>query len=91
MLSSLLCLSALVSLVTAHATIVSVQGANSIDGAGMGIDPTTPRDGTRANPFQRDTSIIRDNEINSGRVGPCGRTNQKGALDIAGEMEGRLF
>ncbi|KAG8690753.1 hypothetical protein FRC08_010429, partial [Ceratobasidium sp. 394] len=80
-------LSALISLVAAHGTITEVKGANGVTGAGMGIDPSTPRDGTRANPFQRDTSIIRDREINSGKVGPCGRTSQNGAIDMAAEME----
>ncbi|KAJ1302139.1 hypothetical protein OPQ81_000968 [Rhizoctonia solani] len=87
MLSRVLYLSALVSLVAAHGTITAVKGANGIMGAGMGIDPNTPRDGTRAKPFQQDTSIIRDREIQSGKVGPCGRTTQKGALDMAAEME----
>ncbi|KAG9083748.1 hypothetical protein FS749_005762 [Ceratobasidium sp. UAMH 11750] len=45
-------LSALISLVAAHGTITEVKGANGVTGAGMGIDPSTPRDGTRANPFQ---------------------------------------
>ncbi|KAG9076536.1 hypothetical protein FRC06_009455 [Ceratobasidium sp. 370] len=80
-------LSALLSLVAAHGTITAVNGANGVTGAGMGIDPTTPRDGTRAKPFQQDTSIIRDREIQSGKVGPCGRTSQKGAIDMAAEME----
>lgn len=83
----ILYLSALVGLVAAHGTITAVNGANGITGAGMGIDPATPRDGTRAKPFQQDTSIIRDREIESGKVGPCGRTSQKGAIDMASEME----
>ncbi|KAG8758950.1 hypothetical protein FRC11_002799 [Ceratobasidium sp. 423] len=60
--------SALVSLVAAHGTITAVNGANGITGAGMGIDPSTPRDGTRTKPFQQDTSIIRDREIQSGKT-----------------------
>ncbi|CUA68255.1 hypothetical protein RSOLAG22IIIB_07785 [Rhizoctonia solani] len=87
MLSRILYLSALVSLVAAHGTIVAVKGANGVTGAGMGIDPSTPRDGTKAKPFQQDTSVIRDREIASGQVGPCGRTTQKGAIDMAAEME----
>lgn len=87
MLSRIIYLSALVSLAAAHGTITAVKGANGINGAGMGIDPSTPRTGTTAKPFQQDTSIIRDREIQSGKVGPCGRTNEKGALDIASEME----
>ncbi|KAF8753747.1 hypothetical protein RHS01_06541 [Rhizoctonia solani] len=88
MYTRIIYLSALISLVAAHGTIVAVKGANGITGAGMGIDPSTPRDGTRAKPFQQDTSVIRDKEIESGKVGACGRTTQKGAIDMASEMEG---
>ncbi|CAE6505454.1 unnamed protein product [Rhizoctonia solani] len=66
MLSRVLYLSALVSLVAAHGTITAVNGANGVTGAGMGIDPSTPRDGTRAKPFQQDTSIIRDPASSAG-------------------------
>ncbi|CAE7173042.1 unnamed protein product [Rhizoctonia solani] len=68
MFARVLYLSALVSLVAAHGTITAVKGANGITGAGMGIDPNTPRDGTAAKPFQQDTSVIRDREIQSGKV-----------------------
>ncbi|KAF8699916.1 hypothetical protein RHS03_06779, partial [Rhizoctonia solani] len=71
MLARVIYLSAIASLVAAHGTITAVNGANGITGAGMGIDPNTPRDGTKAKPFQQDTSIIRDREIDSGKVGPC--------------------
>jgi hypothetical protein len=37
---------------------------------------------------QQDTSVIRDKEIQSGKVGPCGRTSENGAIDMAAEMEG---
>ncbi|CAE6387220.1 unnamed protein product [Rhizoctonia solani] len=87
MFARVLYLSALLSLVAAHGTITAVKGANGITGAGMGIDPSTPRDGTRAKPFQQDTSIIRDKEIASGKVGNCGRTPLNGAIDMAAEME----
>ncbi|CAE6424590.1 unnamed protein product [Rhizoctonia solani] len=79
MLARVIYLSAIASLVAAHGTITAVNGANGITGAGMGIDPNTPRDGTKAKPFQQDTSIIRDREIDSGKVGPCGRTTEKAA------------
>jgi hypothetical protein len=52
MYTRVLYLSALVSLAAAHGTITLVKGANGIDGAGMGIDPNTPRDGSKAKPFQ---------------------------------------
>jgi hypothetical protein len=52
----------------------------------IGIDPSTPRDGSRANPFQQDTSIIRDNEIASGKTGGCGRTKIGGNNDVASQL-----
>ncbi|CAE6467862.1 unnamed protein product [Rhizoctonia solani] len=58
MLTRILYLSAIASLVAAHGTITAVNGANGITGAGMGIDPNTPRDGTRAKPFQILVSFV---------------------------------
>jgi hypothetical protein len=52
MLSRVLYLSAIASLVAAHGTITAVKGANGITANAMGIDPTTPRDGSGAKPFQ---------------------------------------
>lgn len=40
----------------------------------VGIDNATPRDGTRREPFQRDSSIIRDRDIAAGTTEGCGRT-----------------
>ncbi|KAJ7231658.1 hypothetical protein C8J57DRAFT_1384712 [Mycena rebaudengoi] len=39
------------------------------------------------NPFQQDTSIIRDKEIQSGRAGVCGRTPAGGNNDVATQLE----
>ncbi|KAG8710347.1 hypothetical protein FRC09_000176 [Ceratobasidium sp. 395] len=86
MLTRAVYLSALASLAAAHGLITAVQGGNGIVGAGMGVDPSTPRDGVTAKPYQQDTSIIRDSEIMTGKVGPCGRTKQRGAIDINAEM-----
>ena len=58
MLSRIIYLSALVSLAAAHGTIVAVKGANGVTGAGMGIDPSTPRTGSTAKPFQVRLYII---------------------------------
>ena len=38
--------------VAAHGTITAVSGANGVQAAGFGILADTPRDGSRANPFQ---------------------------------------
>ncbi|ORZ31896.1 hypothetical protein BCR44DRAFT_1463463 [Catenaria anguillulae PL171] len=76
--STLLSIAALlasaVPLANAHAAIVGARGMNGSQGRAIGVLATTPRDGTRRNPFQQDASIIRDREIQSGEVGPCGRT-----------------
>lgn len=43
-------------------------------------------------PFQQDTSIIREREISSGKTTACGRTKAGGNVDIAAEMaKGALF
>ncbi|KAG9083386.1 hypothetical protein FS749_006067 [Ceratobasidium sp. UAMH 11750] len=79
-------LSAPTSLAAAHGLITAVHGNNGVTGAGMGVDSTTPRNGVTAKPYQQDTSIIRDSGIMTGKVGPCGRTKQRGAIDIDAEM-----
>ncbi|QRV82094.1 hypothetical protein RhiJN_10109 [Ceratobasidium sp. AG-Ba] len=63
MLTRVFYLSALASIAAAHGLITVVQGANGLTGSGMGVDPSTPRNGVTAKPFQQDTSIIRDSEI----------------------------
>ncbi|KAG8727066.1 hypothetical protein FRC12_022831 [Ceratobasidium sp. 428] len=79
MYTRIIYLSAFASLAAAHGVITAVKGANGVTGIPMGVDTSTPRDGTRAKPFQQDTSIIRDREIQSGKVGACGRTNLNAA------------
>ncbi|BFZ55510.1 hypothetical protein PYCC9005_002551 [Savitreella phatthalungensis] len=73
--------------VSAHAAITGIKGLNGIEGRGLGVDPLTPRNGGRANPFQRDSSIIRDGAIRSGVSGPCGWTKQSGMIDIDRDVE----
>ncbi|CCO31770.1 hypothetical protein BN14_05820 [Rhizoctonia solani AG-1 IB] len=86
MYTRILYLSALVSLVAAHGTIVAIKGANGITRRRYGHRPrhSSRWDSRQAFP---DTSVIRDREIESGKVGACGRTSQKGAIDMAAEME----
>jgi len=73
-------------LTQAHGVITAVRGANGVTGGSFGMVESTPRDGSGANPFQTDTSIIRDREIASGKVGGCGRTPAGGPNDMAAEM-----
>ncbi|KAJ7293410.1 hypothetical protein C8J57DRAFT_25321 [Mycena rebaudengoi] len=72
--------------VHAHGTITAVKGANGVQAAGFGIIESTPRDGSRAKPFQQDTSVIRDREIASGKTGVCGRTSAGGNNDVAAQL-----
>ncbi|CAE6444134.1 unnamed protein product, partial [Rhizoctonia solani] len=72
--------------VNAHGAIVAVKGENGVNGQAFGIVESTPRDGTRRNPFQTDTSIIRDKEIASGDASGCGRTLAGGVNDMAAQM-----
>jgi hypothetical protein len=101
-LNSFLSLSALVALVNAHGAMVSTgPGANGVTGRGLGsplpsqtklisVDPNTPRDGTKRNPFQQDTAIIRDKDQESGRAGACGRTLGGGDIDIAAGVAAQM-
>ncbi|GAB1522160.1 hypothetical protein RhiTH_005271 [Rhizoctonia solani] len=72
--------------VNAHGAIVAVKGENGVNGQAFGVVDTTPRDGTKRNPFQTDTSIIRDKEIASGDAQACGRTLAGGVNDMAAQM-----
>uniref|UniRef100_A0A0S1MKF4 Secreted protein n=1 Tax=Phakopsora pachyrhizi TaxID=170000 RepID=A0A0S1MKF4_PHAPC len=74
----------------AHGVITSVEGANGQTGSAFGMVESTPRDGTRTNPFQTDSSIIRDREVSSGKASACGRTLAGGNNDIASDMSSVL-
>uniref|UniRef100_A0A0S1MIF2 Secreted protein n=1 Tax=Phakopsora pachyrhizi TaxID=170000 RepID=A0A0S1MIF2_PHAPC len=80
-----LCLVA-ISQVNAHGAITAVQGSNGMTGEAFGVDQSTPRDGTKRNPFQTDSSIIRDREIASGKSSACGRTLAGGNNEIGAAM-----
>ncbi|KAG9103533.1 hypothetical protein FRC06_010109 [Ceratobasidium sp. 370] len=82
----LLVLSAAAS-VSAHGVLVAVNGANGVKAQGFGVVESTPRDGTRRNPFQTDSSIIRDKEIASGDADACGRTLAGGVNNMAAMLE----
>jgi hypothetical protein len=47
---------AIAELVAGHGAIVSATGDAGGSGSALGIDPSTPRDGTRRRPFQQDTT-----------------------------------
>jgi len=70
----------------AHGTITGVTGANGVQAAGFGIIASTPRNGASPNPFEQDTSVIRDKSIASGKTGVCGSTKAGGNNDVATQL-----
>lgn len=46
-------------LVAGHGAIISAKGNAGGQGMALGIDTSTPRDGTRRNPFQQDSTRFR--------------------------------
>lgn len=47
---------ALIPLVAGHGAIIKATSPNGGSGMALGIDTSTPRDGTRRNPFQQDST-----------------------------------
>ncbi|OBT61274.1 hypothetical protein VE03_09378 [Pseudogymnoascus sp. 23342-1-I1] len=64
-------------LVAGHGAIVSATGDQGGTGSAIGIDPATPRDGTRRNPFQQDTTRFKGDAADS-----CGETLGGGDNDV---------
>ena len=85
------------SSVLAHGVFVAGVGDANLSqmAQAMGVDNKTPRDGTTRQPFQQDSSIIRDREISAGTVDACGRTlaggpNKMEAAMAAAESSGAV-
>jgi hypothetical protein len=75
------------SSVHGHGLITAATGANGVTGKGFAVVDGTPRDtGLPIKAVEGDTSIIRDNEIASGKVGGCGRTEFGGSTDVAKQL-----
>ncbi|KAF8170259.1 hypothetical protein K438DRAFT_218202 [Mycena galopus ATCC 62051] len=72
--------------VQAHGTITGVTGANGVQASGFGILASTPRNGATPVPFEQDTSVIRNQEIASGKTGVCGSTKAGGNNDVAAQL-----
>jgi len=64
-LKSLLVSSLFSSLVAAHGAIISATGDAGGTGMALGIDTSTPRDGTRRNPFQQDSTRFRGDQADT--------------------------
>lgn len=72
----------LVSYVSAHGTIVQMNGANGVNMPGLTVADGTPRDcSSNSCGSQADTAIIRDRDIQSGKNGPLGRTQGNGPVN----------
>ncbi|KAH7150477.1 hypothetical protein B0J13DRAFT_289342 [Dactylonectria estremocensis] len=75
---------ALITAVSGHGVVTSVEGANGVSMPGLSVADGTPRDcSSNGCGSQADTSIIRDSEIESGEVGPLGRTEGNGPVDAS--------
>ncbi|KAH8722586.1 hypothetical protein GQ44DRAFT_729462 [Phaeosphaeriaceae sp. PMI808] len=57
------------SLVAGHGAIIGATGNAGGQGSAIGVDPTTPRDGTGRNPFQQDSTRFRGDA-----AATCGET-----------------
>ncbi|KAJ7818795.1 hypothetical protein B0H14DRAFT_3876901 [Mycena olivaceomarginata] len=61
-----------------HVVITSVIGANGVTTTGFGVTNNTLRTGTTEQPFQLDTSVLKNLKDD-----PCGATLQGGSINIA--------
>ncbi|KAF1954447.1 cell surface protein [Byssothecium circinans] len=74
----------LASYVSAHGTVVRMNGANGVVMPGLTVADGTPRDcSSNGCGSQADTAIIRDRDIAAGKCGPLGRTQGNGPVDAA--------
>jgi hypothetical protein len=62
------------SLVAGHGAIIGATGDAGGKGSAIGVDPSTPRDGTGRNPFQQDSTRFRGDTADA-----CGETLGGGA------------
>jgi hypothetical protein len=72
-----LALLATTQLVAGHSAIVSATGDQGGQGSAIGIDSSTPRDGTRRRPFQQDSTRFRNEGAEQ-----CGETLAGGTNDV---------
>jgi len=75
--SSIVAMFAAATLVAGHGAIVKAVGDQGGAGSAIGIDPATPRDGTRRNPFQQDSTRFKGDN-----AATCGQTLGGGENDI---------
>ncbi|EFY88433.1 CAS1 appressorium specific protein [Metarhizium acridum CQMa 102] len=79
-------------LVSGHAAITNAVGDAGGQGMALGIDTSTPRDGTRRNPFQQDATRFRGASAKSvgETVGAGSNSIESGTQAIMSEMGGTL-
>jgi hypothetical protein len=65
------------TLVAGHGAIIKAVGDAGGAGSAIGVDPTTPRDGTNRNPFQQDSTRFKGDA-----AATCGETLGAGDNDI---------
>ncbi|PKX90000.1 DUF3129 domain-containing protein [Aspergillus novofumigatus IBT 16806] len=74
----------LVSQVSGHGLVTRIKGANGVDMPGLTIIDGVPRDcPSAACGGQKDTAIIRDQEMGGIKASPLGRTMGSGPVDAA--------
>ena len=64
-------------LVAGHGAIIKAVGDAGGQGSAIGIDPSTPRDGTKAKPFQQDSTRFKGQA-----AATCGETKGAGTNEI---------
>lgn len=81
---SLAFVAAIAATVEAHGLITQIQGANGVTMPGLSVKDGTPRDSPLPiSGAEADTSIIRPNEIASGKASALGRTPNGQPVDAA--------
>ncbi|KAF5683475.1 gEgh 16 [Fusarium circinatum] len=78
--------------VSAHSVITNAVGDAGGSGMALGVDTSTPRDGTRRRPFQQDATRFRGNAADTvGETLSAGDNNiEQGTLDIMEETGSEL-
>lgn len=78
--------------VSAHSVITNAVGDAGGSGMALGVDTSTPRDGTRRRPFQQDATRFRGNAADTvGETLSNGDNDiEQGTLDIM-EETGKLY
>ncbi|KAI1134469.1 hypothetical protein F5Y05DRAFT_417111 [Hypoxylon sp. FL0543] len=79
-------------LAASHGVITNATGDAGGSGMALGVDPTTPRDGTRRNPFQQDSTRFRGDQADTfgETVGAGDNDLEAGTQAIMAETGDRL-